>query len=991
MCSVCAHQPWLSKMLHGAANFLVSSDVTTASHANSLLSSPGSSVSAFFAPGRADPGPLAAGDDIADNTSTTTTLALGATLSSSIQSSNDLDYVRITLTAGQTYTFSLTGGTLSDPYLELRDASGVLIAQNDDGGITYNSLLMYTAASSGTYYLVARGYDASVTGSYQLTYNTLPGGNSSPTAFTNNGLPQFSWEQAAIQLSREGATWGPAFGSSAVVTYAFRSTAPSTMPSDTGGFSRFSAAQITAAETALAMWASLANITFVRANDGDGYSDNAAILFANYSSGASGAAAFASLPVTANTSAGSSQGDVWVNSTLSYNSNPVYGGYGPLVLIHEIGHALGLSHPADYDASQGSPTYGADATYFNDSLMFTVMSYFAETNTGGNQGIYPAAPLLHDIAAIQRLYGANMTTRTGDTIYGFNSNTGVTAYTLTSSSTSAVFAIWDAGGNDTLDLSGYNTNSTIDLRQEGFTTAGPGFNGVGIFNIAIARGAVIENAVGGGGADTIIGNSAANVLTGNGGADTLLGGDGNDTLIGGSGADSMDGGAGNDTFYVDNLSDLVTENSGEGDGDAVLVTVSGYTLTQNIEVGAINSATGMTLTGNDLSNVLYGGSGNDTLNGGIGNDTLIGNGGSDNLNGGTGDDTYHIDNLGDVVFEAVGGGAGDAVIALVSGYTLASEVEVGALWVTGSLTGNGLDNRLYGGNGVDTISGGAGNDTIAGGAGNDSMSGGSGNDTFFIEDAGDAINEAVGDGDGDAAIVLISSYTLASEVEVGAIWLAAGAALTGNGLDNRLYGGNGNDTISGGAGNDTIAGGAGNDTMSGGMGNDTFFIENAGDTINESAGGGDDAAIVLISSYTLAAEVEVGATWLSTGSSITGNGLDNRLYGGAGADTLSGAAGADLLEGGGGADTLVGGSGNDVFLLVAGASNGDIVSDFAGNGTGAGDVFQFHGYGTTAQGASLVQLDATHWQINSANGLVHDIITLSNGATLDPSDYIFIG
>lgn len=52
------------------------------------------------------------------------------------------------------------------------------------------------------------------------------------------------------------------------------------------------------------------------------------------------------------------------------------------------------------------------------------MSYFSEQNTGADyKGVWPSGPQLDDITAIQKLYGANTTTRTGDTTYGFNSNT----------------------------------------------------------------------------------------------------------------------------------------------------------------------------------------------------------------------------------------------------------------------------------------------------------------------------------------------------------------------------------------------------------------------------------------------------------------------------------------------------------------------------------------------------------------------------------------
>jgi Ca2+-binding RTX toxin-like protein len=169
-----------------------------------------------------------------------------------------------------------------------------------------------------------------------------------------------------------------------------------------------------------------------------------------------------------------------------------------------------------------------------------------------------------------------------------------------------------------------------------------------------------------------------------------------------------------DTFYVDNALDVVIENPGEG-VDTVLTSVS-YTLAAGTDVETLkaNSTTGLTLTGNGYSHSLIGNAGNDTLIGGAGNDTLNGGGGADILIGGTGNDTYYVDNSGDTVTEATGGG-NDTIWASVN-FTLASTSEVETLMVntpTGvTLVGNAFSHTLIGNAGNDTLKGGTGNDVF---------------------------------------------------------------------------------------------------------------------------------------------------------------------------------------------------------------------------------------------------------------------------------------
>jgi Ca2+-binding RTX toxin-like protein len=278
--------------------------------------------------------------------------------------------------------------------------------------------------------------------------------------------------------------------------------------------------------------------------------------------------------------------------------------------------------------------------------------------------------------------------------------------------------------------------------------------------------------------------------------------------------------------------------------------------------------------------------------------------------------------------------------------------------------GNALSNAIYGTS--------AGN-LLDGDAGADAMYGGAGNDAYFLDNISDQVIESLNEG--SDTVYASANYRLSANVEY--LVLQGGAVQGyGNNLSNAIYGNSENNILDGGAGDDGMLGGAGNDV---------YIVDDAGDAIFENPGEGNDA-VFSTAHFRLTANVENLVLQGTADLQGYGNNLSNAIYGNSGNNLIDGGAGTDMLDGGEGIDTLIGGAGDDVFVFIIGQASGDTIVDFAGNNAAMGDSLQFVGYGL---GATFTNIDATHWQVNYDGGPVHETITFSNGAAIDPSDVLF--
>jgi Ca2+-binding RTX toxin-like protein len=235
-------------------------------------------------------------------------------------------------------------------------------------------------------------------------------------------------------------------------------------------------------------------------------------------------------------------------------------------------------------------------------------------------------------------------------------------------------------------------------------------------------------------ANTITGNTGNNTLNGLNGADTLVGGLGNDTLLGGLANDTLTGGDGDDTLNGEGGIDTASYA-----GAVSAVTVALVAGAQATGGAGIDTLIGIeNLTGSSFNDSLTGDGGVNILTGGIGADTMTGLGG---------DDTYNVDNVGDSVVEANGGGT-DLVKSSVNfslgGQFIEKLILTGSSNINGTgntldntLTGNSGNNVLNGSTGADTLLGGDGADTLIGGLDRDTMTGGAGADVFDFN----AVNE----------------------------------------------------------------------------------------------------------------------------------------------------------------------------------------------------------------------------------------------------------
>jgi Ca2+-binding RTX toxin-like protein len=804
---------------------------------------------------------------------------------------------------------------------------------------------------------------------------TEPAQASTGAGGSSNGT-SVSFNPDLVDQLDSGSYWYNSDGSVAqTISYGF--TTSNTFASGFGeasGWSAFTTAQKTAVRQMMTLWDDLIAPSLVEST---GSPNTADIKFSNSTTDVSFAHAYFPGQVNSETNSWDKiDGSVWLNPTYNSGVNnlvtPISGVYGYMAILHEIGHSLGLDHGGNYNG--GSPQYGNTSTgwlYAEDSYQYTIMSYFNASATGASWGSkYAQTPMVYDIMAIQQIYGADYTTRSGDTIYGFNSTAGNSLYDFTQN-TSPILTIWDGNGIDTIDLSGWSSASTLNLTAGSYSSV----NGM-TKNLAIAYDVDIENATGGSGKDVITGNDLGNILIGNGGNDTINGAGGNDTINGGTGVDILIGGAGNDTIYFDASDNLTLLDGGVGFDTliqlGVLITFdfAGHNFERllNIITDLGSAAWSEQTDYYDVSGLYYeydiaydNGTRSVTeydaydtetwsewtvtyaANGNIMSEVFVPDSGSGSApsitSNGAGsaaavnivENTTAVTTVtasnpdaGAVLAYSIIGGADAAkftinattgVLGFVSAPNFEAPTDVGA--------NNIYDVRVRVSNGALTdtqtiavavtdvdeptiLNGTSSNNVLNGAAGLNIIDGLAGNDTLAGLGGADTLIGGVGT-DTATYVASAAGVNVSLMTELGSGGDAEGDTLST--IEN-LTGSNLDDTLEGNGGNNVLAGGLGIDTVS-------YAHALAG---------------VKVSLATTSSQNTIGAgsDKLTGFENVTGSNFNDTLTGTIGYNVLTGLAGNDTLNGGVGADTMFGGTGNDTYVVD---NAGDIVDETGGDGT----------------------------------------------------------
>jgi len=435
----------------------------------------------------------------------------------------------------------------------------------------------------------------------------------------------------------------------------------------------------------------------------------------------------------------------------------------------------------------------------------------------------------------------------------------------------------------------------------------------------------IENIGGTSGNDTITGNSLDNILTGgSGGADVLSGGGGNDRLIGGGFTTTT-------TFSAPSQPDITKpQATNNGSIGTAVATAGFYDVDANPDItnaASMPHATiNATAAGGSLEyyriDVTVAGSQAifDIDGGGTLDDSfieLVNSGGTvlASNDTGTGDVTFpgHDDAYLTFTFTTVGTYyirvgrwiSGQATAQpLIAGQTYQLNISLqNAAVVTTTVTANNTSSLV--------ADGGEGDDLVVGTIANDSLTGGNGNDTASF------VNAFNGGSTTGVTVDLNLQGAAQNTVAAGNDTLTGFENLVGSALNDTLTGDGSDNFIEGGLGNDTLVGGLGSDTAS-------YAGATAGVTVSLALQGGAQNTVNAGSDTLSGFENLAGSSF---NDSLTGDANANILSGGAGNDTLNPGANAggtvDLLDGGLGTDTAsFAGNAAGVTATLNGVSDG---------------------------------------------------------------------